>query len=150
MKKTIQQRVAEEINQTPVLVRIGKKDFRVFPLGFGQILDISAIVSTMAEITQDDMGRDIISVNFEHMADIEKMIDISMVVIYPDPEKRTEEMRKYLRVYLNEENYIPLQEMYMERLETGFFLNNIIFLKKYLNVTSPTKTILPGRSGMEQ
>lgn len=150
MEKTIQQRIAEEINQTPATVCIGKKKFNVYPLAFGQILDISAIVSTMSEVTKDDLGRDVITVNFEHMREMEKMIDIAMIVIFPDPEDRTEEIRKYLRIYLNEENYIPLQEMYMERLETGFFLNNLIFLKKYLNVTKPTKVILPGRSGTEQ
>lgn len=148
--ETIQERIAKEINQVPSLVNIGKRKFSVYPLGFGQIIDISAIVSKIAEVTQDDMGRDIITVNFEHMPDIEKMVDIAMIVICPDPKDRTDELRKYLRIYLNEENYLPLQEMYMHRLETGFFLNNIIFLKKYLNVTKPTKAIPLGQSGTEQ
>ena len=148
--ETIQERIAKEINQVPSLVNIGKRKFSVYPLGFGQIIDISAIVSKIAEVTQDDMGRDIITVNFEHMPDIEKMVDIAMIVICPDPKDRTDELRKYLRIYLNEENYLPLQEMYMQRLETGFFLNNIIFLKKYLNVPKPTKAIPPGQAGTEQ
>lgn len=148
--ETIEQKVAKEINETPVVVKIGNREFPVKPLTFGQIIDISAVVSTMGEITKDDMGRDIITVNFEHMDDMEKMIDIASIVLYREVEERTPELRRFLRAHLTEENYIPLQEMYMERLETGFFLNNLIFLKKYLNVTKPTKVTLPGRSGSEQ
>lgn len=148
--ETIEQKVAKEINETPVIVKIGNKEFTIKPLSLGQIIDISAVVSTMGEITKDDEGRDKITMNFEHMDDMEKMIDIASIVLYREAEERTPELRKFLRTHLTEEKYIPLQEMYMERLETGFFLDNLIFLKKYLNVTKPTKATPPGRSGLEQ
>ena len=148
--KTIEQKIAKEINETPTIVKIENKEFIIKPLTFGQIIDVSAVVSAMGEITKDDMGRDIITVNFEHMEDMEKMIEIASIILYREPEERTPELRKFLRTHLTEENYIPLQEMYMERLETGFFLNNLIFLKKYLNVTKPTKATPPGQSGSEQ
>lgn len=146
---TTEERVAREINEIPSTIHIGDKEFKVRPLTFGQIIDASTIVSNMREVVPDD-GEDIITANFKHTDDIEKMIDVAMIILFRNPEERTDKMRKFLRNNLTEENYTPLQEMYIERLETGFFLNTIIFLKKYLNVTKPTKVIPPGPSGTEQ
>ena len=146
---TTEERVAKEINEIPSTIHIGDKEFKVRPLTFGQIIDASAIVSNMLEIVPED-GEDIITVNFKHADDIEKMIDIAMIILFRNPEERTDEMRKFLRNNLTEENYTPLQEMYIERLETDFFLSTIIFLKKYLNVAKPTKATPLGQSGTEQ
>ena len=149
MEKTTEQRIADELNETPKIVVIGEKEFHVKPLTFGQLLDISAEVSQIKDITKDDAGRDILSITIEHIDDIERMLNIALIVMFRKPEDR-EANRKFIRENLGGSEYTALQEMYTERLNTAFFLANIIFLKRELNLTKPTKATAPQQSGTEQ
>lgn len=149
MEKTTEQRIADELNETPKIVEIGGKKFQVKPLTFGQLLDISAEVSQIRDITKDDAGPDLIGATIEHIEDVERMLNIALIVMFRKPEDR-EENRKFIRENLGEAEYTALQEMYTERLNTAFFLANIIFLKRELNLTKPTKVTAPQQSGTEQ
>lgn len=149
MGKTTEQRIADELNETPKTVVIGGRKFQVKPLTFGQLLDISAEVSQIKDITKDDEGRDILSVTIEHIDDIERMLNIALIVIFRKPEDRKKN-RQFIRENLGGTEYTALQEMYTERLNTAFFLTNIIFLKRELNLTKPTKATAPQQSGTER
>lgn len=149
MGKTTEQRIADELNETPKTVVIGGRKFQVKPLTFGQLIDISAEVSQIKDVTKDDEGRDLLSVTIEHIDDIEKMLNIALIVMFRNPEDR-EKNRKFIRENLGGAEYTALQEMYTERLNTAFFLANIIFLKRELNLTKPTKATALGQSGTEQ
>lgn len=149
MSKTVQQRVSEETNESPTVIKIGRKAFNVLPLTFGQLLDIDALVSRMKDITEEDSKYDLLGATLNHMQDVQYMLEMSLVIMFRNPQDR-EKNRDYITMHLGEKEFTSLQELYIDRLNTSFFLTNIIFLKRNLRIATPTKATPLGQYGTQQ
>ena len=149
MSKTVQQRVSEEANESPTVIKIGRKNFNVLPLTFGQLLDIDALVSRMNDITEEDAKYDLLGATLNHMQDVQHMLEMSLVIMFRNPQDR-EKNREYITMHLGEKEFTSLQELYVDRLNTSFFLTNIIFLKRNLRIATPTKVTPLGQYGTLQ
>ena len=99
MSKTVQQRVSEEANESPTVIKIGQKNFKVLPLTFGQLLDIDALVSRMNDITEEDTKYDLLGATLNHMQDVQHMLDMSLVIMFRNPQDR-EKNREYITMHL--------------------------------------------------
>lgn len=141
--ETLEQQVAKEINEKDTVIHIGGKDLKVKPLTLGQILDISAEVSKFKGISEDDQGKNVFTVMVEHLDELEVQLDIALIVLFRNEEDRVKN-RKFIRNHLDEKAMTELQELYVERLNSPFFLTNTIFLQG-LNLTKRTKTTAPGQ-----
>ena len=79
----------------------------------------------------------------DHLDDLEVQLNIALIVLYRNEEDRVEN-KKFIRNNLDEKAITELQELYVERLNSPFFLTNIIFLQG-LNLTKKTKTTVLGQ-----
>ena len=79
----------------------------------------------------------------DHLDDLEVQLNIALIVLYRNEEDRIEN-KKFIRNNLDEKAMTELQELYVERLNSPFFLTNIIFLQG-LNLTKKTKTTVLGQ-----
>ena len=84
-----------------------------------------------------------LTVMLDHLDDLEVQLNIALIVLYRNEEDRVEN-KKFIRNNLDEKAITELQELYVERLNSPFFLTNIIFLQG-LNLTKKTKTTVLGQ-----
>ena len=84
-----------------------------------------------------------LTVMLDHLDDLEVQLNIALIVLYRNEEDRIEN-KKFIRNNLDEKAMTELQELYVERLNSPFFLTNIIFLQG-LNLTKKTKTTVLGQ-----
>lgn len=141
--ETLEQQVAKEINEKDTVIHIGGEKLKVKPLTLGQIIDISAEISEIKGISEEDQGKDVLTVMLDHLDDLEVQLNIALIVLYRNEEDRIEN-KKFIRNNLDEKAMTELQELYVERLNSPFFLTNIIFLQG-LNLTKKTKTTVLGQ-----
>ena len=141
--ETLEQQVAKEINEKNTIVHIGGNELKVKPLTLGQILDISAEISKFKGISEEDQGKDVFTVMVEHLDELEVQLNIALIVLFRNEEDRVKN-RNFIRSNLDEKAMTELQELYVERLNSPFFLTNIIFLQG-LNLTKRTKTTAHGQ-----
>lgn len=141
--ETLEQQVAREINERETVVHIGGKEFKVKPLTLGQIIDISAEVSKFRGISEEEQGQDVFTVMAEHLDELEVQLEIALIVLFRNQEDRNNN-RTFIRNHLDENAMTTLQELYVERLNSPFFLTNIIFLQG-LNLTKRTRTTAHGQ-----
>lgn len=141
--ETLEQQVAKEINEKDTVIHIGGKELKVKPLTLGQIIDISAEIAELKGISEEDQGKDVLTVMLDHLDDLEVQLNIALIVLYRNEEDRIEN-KKFIRNNLDEKAMTELQELYVERLNSPFFLTNIIFLQG-LNLTKKTKTTVLGQ-----
>ena len=141
--ETLEQQVAKEINEKDTVIHIGGEELKVKPLTLGQIIDISAEIAELKGISEEDKGKDVLTVMLDHLDDLEVQLNIALIVLYRNEEDRIEN-KKFIRNNLDEKAMTELQELYVERLNSPFFLTNIIFLQG-LNLTKKTKTTVLGQ-----
>ena len=141
--ETLEQQVAKEINEKDTVIHIGGEKLKVTPLTLGQIIDISAEIAELKGISEEDQVKDVLTVMLDHLDDLEVQLNIALIVLYRNEEDRVEN-KKFIRNNLDEKAITELQELYVERLNSPFFLTNIIFLQG-LNLTKKTKTTVLGQ-----
>ena len=141
--ETLEQQVAKEINEKDTVIHIGGEELKVKPLTLVQIIDISAEIAELKGISEEDQGKDVLTVMLDHLDDLEVQLNIALIVLYRNEEDRIEN-KKFIRNNLDEKAMTELQELYVERLNSPFFLTNIIFLQG-LNLTKKTKTTVLGQ-----
>jgi len=54
MEKTIEQKVSDTILQEQFTVKVGQKEYKATPISYGTLIRISAIISTLPALTEDD------------------------------------------------------------------------------------------------
>ena len=144
MAKTVEQRVAEAIKESGIWVRIGWIPFYIRPITYGQIVDLSAEVSTMQEAAVPEHEYDI----FNHMLKIggngEQITRIAVIALFRSALMRFF-MRPYVRKYLTVAAYKKISEFMTLSIDPAFFLSTTIFLKG-LDQTKPTTTTAPSPS----
>ena len=141
--ETLEQQVAKEINEKDTVIHIGGEELKVKPLTLGQIIDISAEIAELKGISEEDQGKDVLTVMLDHLDDLEVQLNIALIVLYRN-EEVTFPINPFIRNNLDEKAMTELQELYVERLNSPFFLTNIIFLQG-LNLTKKTKTTVLGQ-----
>lgn len=139
-KMTVEQAISRTINEYGKWIRIGSLPFYMRPVTYGQIVEISACVSTMEGLTEEDSGTQL-SIALLHGKDAAAIADIASIMIF-----RTRWMRFFFRRYIK--NHITASKVSQvlkflyKSIDPDFFLTTIIFLKG-IDQTKPTKTTAP-------
>lgn len=139
--KTVEQKVAEAIKERGIWVKIGWIPFYIRPITYGQIVDLSAEVSTMQEAAIPEHEYDV----FNHMLKIggngEQIARIAVIALFRSSFMRLL-MRRYVRKHLTVAEYKRISEFVTLSMDPAFFLSTTIFLKG-LDQTAPTITTAP-------
>lgn len=143
---TVEQAISRTINEYGQWVRIGWIPFHMRPVTYGQIVEISACVSTMDGISEEDTGTQL-GVAMRHGADAEAVARIASIMIFRSRLLRFF-FRRYIRNHITTSKVSTMLKYLYKSIDPDFFLTTIIFLKG-INQTKPTKTTAPLQSSQE-
>lgn len=142
-KITVEKRVADAINERGIVVNVAGKKFKMLPTTLSQIADISAIVSTMGDISDipDTIEKNIDAYSevFKHGLNAKQQAEVAAILLFRSEDAR-EQHHDFIIENLTQEEFRPIYNFMLESIDAGFFLTSTIILKG-INQMTPTKTI---------
>lgn len=131
-------KAAATVLETPTLIKIGRKTFKILPLTLSQIYEIGAVVERIDSL---DMQGDVnvIVETLRRYKDFQQMQQLVMIMLFRRHCKRRW-WNRYVHRHLTMELYQKVLETGIESFKAAFFLTSITFLKGLRKMTEPTNT----------
>lgn len=140
-ERTVEKIVADAMNERGKIIKIAGKKFKMLPTTLSQITDISAIISTMGDISVPeniDKNVDAYYQVFKHGITARCKAEIATVLLFRNEDVR-EEYYDFIIQNLTQAEFRPIYDFMLECIDPSFFLISIITLAG-MNQLAPTKT----------
>lgn len=140
MTKEEKKTVAKALLEKPVNIKVGWFKFKVKPLTFGQIYDISVYGKEIKQLTLQENGKiNVFKLLIEHGNDARLMSEIFIICACRGWLKRFL-FARYIRKHIDVIAFNELIKYVSTSFNTNFFLTSITFLAQVTTLTEPQTT----------